>query len=60
VQEEEQEQTPPVNTRKGLYPDDIAGTFGLPVEEHRKSTEVKEMDGYVSYGMITGNNTGNS
>ena len=58
--EEEQEQTPPVNTRKGFYPDDIAGTFGLPVEEHRKSTEVKEMDGYVSYGMITGNNTGNS
>ena len=58
--EEEQEQTTPVNTRKGFYPDDIAGTFGLPVEEHRKSTEVKEMDGYVSYGMITGNNTGNS
>ena len=59
-QTEEQEQIPPVNTRKGFYPDDIAGTFGLPVEEHRRSTEVKEMDGYVSYGMITGNNTGNS
>jgi hypothetical protein len=51
---EETEQTDPVDTRKGFYPDDIAGTFGLPVEEHRKSTEVKEMDGYVSYGMITG------
>ncbi len=58
-QTEEQEQIPPVNTRKGFYPDDIAGTFGLPVEEHRRSTEVKEMDGYVSYGMITGNNTEN-
>ena len=58
-QTEEQEQTTPVNTRKGFYPDDIAGTFGLPVEEHRRSTEVKEMDGYVSYGMITGNNTEN-
>ena len=51
---EETEQTDPVDTRKGFYPDDIAGTFGLPVEEHRKSTEVKEMDGYISYGMITG------
>ena len=51
---EETEQTDPVDTRKGFYPDDIAGTFGLPVEEHRKSTEVIEMDGYVSYGMITG------
>ena len=49
-----QEEHPPVNTIRGFYPDDVAGTFGLPVEEHGKSTEVKKMDGYVSYGMITG------
>lgn len=31
----------PVNTRKGFYPDDIAGTFGVPVEEHLKESEVQ-------------------
>lgn len=44
----------PANTRKGFYPDDIAGTFGVPVEEHLKESEVKQMDGYVSVGMLTG------
>ena len=45
---------PPKNTRKGFYRDDIAGTFGVPIEEHRQSTEVHEMDGYVSMAMLTG------
>ena len=44
----------PVDTRKGFYPDDIAGTFGVPVEEHLKESEVKQMDGYVSMGILTG------
>ena len=39
------EETKPVNTRKGFYPDDIAGTFGVPVEEHLKESEVKQIDG---------------
>lgn len=43
--------TKPVNSRKGFYLDDIVGTFGVPVEEHRKESEVKQMDGYVSMGM---------
>ena len=42
------------NTRKGFYPDDIVGTFGVPVEEHLKESEVQQMDGYVSVGMLTG------
>ena len=46
--------TKPVNSRKGFYPDDIVGTFGVPVEEHRKESEVKQMDGYVSMGILTG------
>ena len=33
---------------------DIVGTFGVPVEEHRKESEVKQMDGYVSMGILTG------
>lgn len=43
-----------MNTRKGYYPDDIAGSFGVPVEQHRQESEVRQMDGYVSVGMLTG------
>ena len=46
--------TKTVDNRKGFYPDDIVGTFGVPVEEHRKESEVKQMDGYVSMGILTG------
>lgn len=52
----------PANARKGFYPDDISGTFGVPVEEHLKESEIKQMDGYVSMGILTGKNepdTGN-
>ena len=48
------QETKPANTRKGFYPDDIVGTFGVPVEEHLKESEVQQMDGYVSVGMLTG------
>ena len=44
----------PVNPRKGYYPDDIAGTFGMPVEQHRQESELRQMDGFVSVGMLTG------
>ena len=47
-------ETKPADTRKGFYPDDIAGTFGVPVEEHLKESEVQQMDGYVSMGILTG------
>ena len=43
-----------MDTRKGFYPDDIAGTFGVPVEEHLRESEVRQMDGYVSMGVLTG------
>lgn len=54
------EESKPVNTRKGFYPDDIAGTFGVPVEEHLKESEVKQIDGYVSMGILTGKAPGTS
>lgn len=54
------EEAKPVNTRKGFYPDDIAGTFGVPVEEHLKESEVKQIDGYVSMGILTGTAPGAS
>ena len=43
-----------IETRKGFYRDDIAGTFGVPVEEHLKESEIRQMDGYVSMGILTG------
>ena len=40
--------------RKGFYPDDIANTFGLPVEEHKKMMETEVgLDGFVSIGAIS-------
>ena len=54
VSAENKEEAQPVNTRKGYYPDDIAGSFGVPVEQHRQESEVRQMDGYVSVGMLTG------
>ena len=48
------QETKSANTRKGFYPDDIVGTFGVPVEEHLKESEVQQMDGYVSVGMLSG------
>ena len=51
VQAEEQ---PEVNTRKGYYPDDIANTFGVSVEQHREETAFHHMDGYVAVGVLTG------
>ncbi len=44
----------PVDTRKGYYSEDIAGTFGVPLEEHRKQTQITEENGFVNIGMLTG------
>ena len=48
---EQVEQTSP---RKGFYAGDVANTFSVPVEAHREETEFKQMDGYVSIGMLNG------
>ena len=39
--------------RKGYFPDDIANTFGVPIEEHKREMEVTERDGLVSIGALT-------
>lgn len=46
--------TEPVDTRKGYYSDDIAGTFGVPLEEHKKQTQVTVEQGYINVAMLTG------
>ena len=43
--------TPP--DRKGYFPDDIANTFGVPVEEYKREMEVSELNGLVSIGALT-------
>lgn len=43
-----------VDTRKGYYPADIANTFGVPMEQHKKEMEVTDMDGFVTIAALTG------
>ena len=46
--------------RKGFYPEDIANTFGIPVEEHKKMMETEvSLDGFISIGAITGKSAAN-
>lgn len=52
--QEKSETEPEINTRKGYYPDDVVNTFGVPVEQHRADTEIQQMDGYISVGILTG------
>lgn len=43
-----------VDTKVGFYPDDIAGTFGVSIEEHKKAMEITEENGLVSMAALTG------
>ena len=43
-----------VDTRTGFYPDDIANTFGVPMAQYKKETEITDMDGYVEIAGFTG------
>ncbi|HNZ64060.1 MAG TPA: hypothetical protein PKH23_07030 [Bacillota bacterium] len=43
-----------VDTRTGFYPDDIANTFGVPMEQYKKETEITDMDGFVAIAGFTG------
>ena len=43
-----------VDTRTGYYPDDIANTFGVPMEQYKKETAITDMDGFVTMAMLTG------
>ena len=43
-----------VDTRTGYFSGDIANTFGVPMDQHKKETEITEMDGFVNVAMFTG------
>ena len=47
-------ETQQIDTRHGYYPDDIANTFGVQMEQHKRETEITEMDGFVNIAMLTG------
>ena len=44
----------PISTRKGMLSEEIAASFGVPVAQHLKDTEIKNLDGYITAAMITG------
>ena len=46
--------TEPVDTKKGYYSEDIASTFGVPLEEHKKQTQITIEKGYINVAMLTG------
>lgn len=46
--------TEPLDTRKGYYSEDIASTFGVPLEEHRKQTQITAEKGYINVATLTG------
>ena len=48
-----EEVSEPVNTRKGYLSENIAGTFGVPLEEHKKQTLITEENGFVNIAMPT-------
>ena len=43
-----------MDSRKGYYSEDIAGTFGVPLEEHQRQTQVSAEHGYINVPMLTG------
>lgn len=43
-----------VDTRTGYYAGDIAETYGVPMEQYKKETEVTEMGNFVNVAMLTG------
>ena len=43
-----------VDTRTGYFPDDIANTFGVPMEQYKKETAITDMNGFVTIAMLTG------
>lgn len=48
------EQVEQTSLRKGFYAGDVANTFSVPVEVHQDETKFRQMDGYVSIGMLNG------
>ena len=49
-----EETAEPIDSRTGYFPDDIANTFGVSVEEEKLETEINDMEGFVTMAMLTG------
>ncbi len=46
----------PKKTNKGYYDQTVLDSFGPSVSDHKKVTDVSELNGYVSMGIINGTN----
>lgn len=44
---------PSVDYKKGYYSEDIAGTFGVPVEVHKRQSQITIENGCINTGMAT-------
>ena len=47
-------ETVPVDTRKGFFPEEVVNSFGPPVPEYNRQMMITEKDGFVSLGLLTG------
>ena len=45
---------PKRSTIKGYYSDEVLQSFGMPVAEYRRNTEIVNTNGFVQIGMLTG------
>lgn len=54
VQEEDAAAVKEENTAMDKFPETVSGSFGVSVDQHRRDTEVTELDGFVTAAMITG------
>lgn len=50
----QEELVEPTSPTKGFYAGDVANTLIVPVSVHQEETEFKQMEGYVSIGMLNG------
>ena len=50
---QEEESAAPVDTRKGYYPADIANTFGVSLEDHKRTQEMTIGDSFVPMAQLT-------
>ena len=54
VQEEDAAAVKEENAAMDKFPETVSGSFGVSVDQHRRDTEVTELDGFVTAAMITG------
>ena len=55
--DKEAETSETVKSFEDKFPEAIAGSFGVSVEQHKQDTAVTEINGYVTAALLTGSNS---